>query len=259
MRIVVTGGAGFVGGHLIQRLLDDGHAVLNIDNLTYAAGDPHTHSTNKNYRFVEADINEVRLVTGLFNEFRPTRIIHLAAESHVDRSIANSHPFIHTNIVGTYQLLEATRAYFQSQQPANFRLMHFSTDEVFGSLAKDAEAVGPDGIYRPSSPYSASKAAADHLVHAWKTTHGIPTQLIRSTNIFGPGQHEEKLIPTVFRKALAGQPIPIYGDGQNRRDWLHVTDCVEVLTRIGAVDSDETRNIAGRFEISNRELATQVM
>ena len=261
----MTGGAGFIGTHLTKHLLDAGHSVLNIDNLTYAAGDPHQHGRNQNYRFVEADINELRLVIGLLDEFCPDRIIHLAAETHVDRSIQDSVPFIHSNVMGTQRLLEATRRFLEHHDIAEFRLIHFSTDEVFGSLGDDDAPIGTESPYQPSSPYAASKAAADHLVHAWNVTFGIPTQLVRSTNVFGPGQHQEKLIPTILTNAIHGRPIPIYGSGENRRDWLYVADCVEILTKISVVSlsasgssKSPTFNLSGGWEVTNNRIASLV-
>jgi dTDP-glucose 4,6-dehydratase len=260
MRVIVTGGAGFIGSSLCRHLvLDQGWTVLNIDKLTYAANlkSLETIEQHIGYKFVRADICDRATLDSQFSEFAPDAVMHLAAESHVDRSISGSDEFIRTNVLGTHTLLETARAYW-SKLPATakgrFRFLHVSTDEVYGSL-------GPTGFfveqtpYDPRSPYSASKAASDHLVSAWHETYGLPTLISNCSNNYGPYHFPEKLVPLVLLNALEGKPLPVYGDGQNIRDWLYVEDHVRALVlvltkgRLG-----EKYNVGGRSERTNLQV-----
>lgn len=264
MRILVTGGAGFIGSALCRHLVGElGAAVLNIDCLTYAADlrSLKAISGDTSYRFSRIDICDGAALDAALNAFEPTAIVHLAAESHVDRSIANSSRFIRTNVLGTHTLLECTRRYWlglPKEAKASFRFLHVSTDEVFGSL-------GPSGAFRestpynPSSPYSASKAASDHLVRAWHRTYGLPTLICNCSNNYGPFQYPEKLIPLTILNAVEGLPLPVYGDGSNVRDWLYVDDHVRALWAVlkrGRIG--ESYNIGGRGERTNIEVVTQI-
>ncbi|MEM7767254.1 MAG: dTDP-glucose 4,6-dehydratase [Pseudomonadota bacterium] len=256
MRLVITGGAGFIGSAVVELAATRGHPVLNIDALTYAAN-PDTLSTLAslpNYTFLQAEIGDSPTITKALDQFAPDTIIHLAAESHVDRSIDGPSPFIDTNIVGTFRLLEATRAHAASRRASEVRFLHVSTDEVFGSL-------GPTGSfdetspYRPNSPYSASKAASDMLVRAWGETYGLAVLISNCSNNYGPRQYPEKLIPTVIEAARQGRPIPIYGQGTQIRDWLHVDDHADALLRIAADGQPgETYAVGGRAERTNLDL-----
>jgi dTDP-glucose 4,6-dehydratase len=255
--IFVTGGAGFIGSAVIRHLLDDTQArVVNIDKLTYASNldsIPQAES-NRRYNFVRADIGDGHALRRLFDEHKPQFVMNLAAESHVDRSIDGPAAFIETNVVGTFTLLQETLRYWRSLDRAalgRFRFHHVSTDEVYGSL-------GPQGLftettpYAPNSPYSASKAASDHLVRAWRETYGLPTLVTNCSNNYGPYHFPEKLIPHIIIKSLAEEPLPVYGDGQNVRDWLYVEDHARALTLVverGTVG--ETYNIGGRNERTN--------
>ena len=258
MRLLVTGGAGFIGSALIRHLIrDTAHQVLNLDKLTYAGnleslaeidGDPR-------YRFLRADIGDRAAVEAALAGFQPDAILHLAAESHVDRSIDGPAAFIQTNIVGTYHLLEAARAYWLAlpeARRATFRFHHVSTDEVYGDLHGSDALFTEATPYAPSSPYSASKAASDHLVRAWQRTYGLPVLVTNCSNNYGPYHFPEKLIPLVILNALEGKPLPVYGDGAQVRDWLFVEDharaLVEVVSR-GRVG--ETYNIGGHNEQTN--------
>ena len=255
--IFVTGGAGFIGSALIRHLLEDTEAsVVNIDKLTYAAcldSIPQAGS-NRRYRFAQVDICDGPALRKLFDEFKPQHVMNLAAESHVDRSIDGPAAFIETNVVGTFTLLQQALHHWRGLEraaQAAFRFHHISPDEVYGSLG--AEGLFSESTpYAPNSPYSASKASSDHLVRAWRETYGLPTIITNCSNNYGPYQFPEKLIPHMIIKALAGEPLPVYGDGQNVRDWLHVEDHARALSlvlergRIG-----ETYNIGGRSERSN--------
>jgi dTDP-glucose 4,6-dehydratase len=255
-RIIVTGGAGFIGSAVVRHLIDSGHDVLNFDKLTYA-GDIRSVSSaadSPRYRFVEADICDARAVKAAIADFRPTRIMHLAAESHVDRSINGPGEFIHTNLIGTYTTLEAARAYWQQLGDADrdaFRFLHVSTDEVYGSL-------GEEGLftettpYDPSSPYSASKAGSDHLAKAWQRTFGLPVVVSNCSNNYGPFHFPEKLIPLTILNALDGRDLPVYGKGENVRDWLYVEDHARALDLIAERGRPgETYNVGGRNERRN--------
>jgi dTDP-glucose 4,6-dehydratase len=256
MRVIVTGGAGFIGSALVRHLVELGHSVLVVDKLTYA-GDRRTLAACEGapgFTFLQADICDADHMRQAFADYVPDAVMHLAAESHVDRSIASAAPFIQTNIVGTFALLEAARALVADYDAARrdaFRFLHVSTDEVFGSL-------GPTGAftettpYDPRSPYSASKAGSDHLARAWHETYGLPTIITNCSNNYGPYHFPEKLIPLVTLNALEGRPLPVYGDGGNIRDWLFVEDHVRAL--VAAVTRGrpgETYNIGGRAERTN--------
>jgi dTDP-glucose 4,6-dehydratase len=264
MRILVTGGAGFIGSALCRWLIDTtGHDVLNVDALTYAASPASLApvASNARYRFLKADICDAAAMAAAFADYRPDAVMHLAAESHVDRSITGSDAFVKTNVLGTHVLLEAARAYWNglaSEAAARFRFLHVSTDEVYGSL-------GPEGLfhettpYDPSSPYSASKAAADHLAIAWQRTYGFPVVVSNCSNNYGPCQFPEKLIPLVILNALEEKPLPVYGDGSNVRDWLYVDDHVRGLLLVlekGVLG--EKYNIGGRNEQTNLAVVEQI-
>jgi dTDP-glucose 4,6-dehydratase len=237
MRVIVTGGAGFIGSALIRRLIEkSAHQVLNLDKLTYAATltSLDSVSANPRYRFVRADICDGQTVAETFRAFDPDVIVHLAAESHVDRSIDGPGDFIQTNVVGTYTLLQAALVHFRtlpSDRQQRFRFHHVSTDEVFGSL-QPSGFFTESTAYDPRSPYSASKASSDHLARAWNHTFGLPLLLTNSSNNYGPHQFPEKLIPLMIIKALAGETLPIYGTGENIRDWLFVDDHAEALQMV---------------------------
>ncbi len=256
-RVLVTGGAGFIGSAVVRLLAGEvGAEVLNVDKLTYAGNLETLRSVSNlpNYRFTQADIADRAAMAQLFAEFRPDHVMHLAAESHVDRSITGAADFINTNIVGTFTLLEAARGYWSGLDPAGkdaFRFLHVSTDEVYGSL-------GPDGLfaettpYDPSSPYSASKAASDHLATAWMRTYGLPIVISNCSNNYGPFHFPEKLIPLVTLNALEGKPLPVYGRGDNIRDWLYVEDHARALwTIVTHGRLGEKYNVGGRNERTN--------
>ncbi len=257
MKILVTGGAGFIGSALCRYLISEvGADVLNVDKLTYAA---NLHSLDpvvdhERYQFLKADICDADAMGQAMQSFQPDGVVHLAAESHVDRSITGSAAFVETNIVGTYVLLEAARAYWSGLKAARreaFRFLHVSTDEVYGSLGADG-LFREDTAYDPSSPYSASKAASDHLAAAWQRTYGFPSLISNCSNNYGPHQFPEKLIPLMILNACDGKPLPVYGNGQNVRDWLYVDDHARALYTIltkGRVG--ETYNVGGRNEQSN--------
>jgi dTDP-glucose 4,6-dehydratase len=256
--ILVTGGAGFIGSNFVLDWLAGGdEPVVNLDKLTYAGNLANLASVQGDVRhtFVQGDIGDSALIDRLLAEHRPRAIVNFAAESHVDRSIHGAEDFIATNIVGTFRLLEAARGHW-SQLPADdkaaFRFLHVSTDEVYGTLAPDAPAFTEEHVYEPNSPYSASKAASDHLVRAWHHTHGLPVLTTNCSNNYGPYHFPEKLIPLMIVNALAGKPLPIYGDGQQVRDWLYVTDHCSAIRRVlEAGRLGETYNIGGWNEKTN--------
>jgi dTDP-glucose 4,6-dehydratase len=256
--VLVTGGAGFIGANFVLDWLSLGQGtIVNLDKLTYAGNRDNLSGVADNPRhiLVEGDIGDGELVAKLLNEHCPFAVINFAAESHVDRSIHGAADFIATNIVGTYRLLESTRAYFQTLSASEkeaFRFLHVSTDEVFGSLELQAPPFNESNRYLPNSPYSASKAASDHLVRAWHHTYGLPIVITNCSNNYGPFQFPEKLIPLTINHALTNRPLPVYGDGAQRRDWLYVTDhCAAIRAVLQRGRVGETYNIGGRTEKTN--------
>ena len=265
MKILVTGGAGFIGSCVVrQALLDSQLQIVNVDKLTYAgnlASLPEAES-NPNYRFCRVDICDPSALDSVFAEHAPDAVMHLAAESHVDRSIDGPEAFMHTNIMGTYQLLEASRRYLAIQgqdKAANFRFHHISTDEVYGDLEGPEDYFREDTPYAPSSPYSASKASSDHLVRAWHRTYGLPVLLTNCSNNYGPYHFPEKLIPHMILNALAGKPLPVYGDGSQVRDWLYVEDHARALLTVAQHgEIGETYNIGGHNERRNLQVVEAI-
>ena len=265
MTILVTGGAGFIGANFVlDWLAQHDEPIVNLDKLTYAGNLDSLKSLKDDARhiFVQGDIGDKALVSQLLAQYQPRAILNFAAESHVDRSIKSPTNFIDTNIIGTFNLLEAVRAYWLSldqQLQTSFRFLHVSTDEVYGSLLPQDPAFAETNQYQPNSPYSASKAASDHLVRAWHHTYGLPVLTTNCSNNYGPYHFPEKLIPLVILNALAGKPLPIYGDGQQIRDWLYVKDhcaairCVLANGRVG-----ETYNVGGWNEKANLEVVKTI-
>ncbi|WP_163849186.1 dTDP-glucose 4,6-dehydratase [Pseudooceanicola aestuarii] len=261
MKILITGGAGFIGSAVVRQAVEAGHEVVNLDALTYAANLESLSSVAESplYAFEQADIRDRPAFDRIFAAHRPDAVMHLAAESHVDRSIDGPALFIETNVTGTFNLLEAARTHWQATgKPDGFRFHHISTDEVYGSL-------GPTGKftentpYDPRSPYSASKAASDHLVRAWGETYGLPVLVTNCSNNYGPFHFPEKLIPVVILRALAGEPIPVYGDGSNVRDWLFVEDHADaLLTVLQRGEVGRTYNIGGENEAANIDLVRMI-
>jgi len=291
MKILVTGGSGFIGSNLVRLLVEEkGESVINLDKLTYAGNSESLADLegNSNYTFEQVDLCDAAALSAVFAKHQPDAVMHLAAESHVDRSIDGPGEFIQTNIIGTFNLLQASLAYWRSLPEAvrvesssvetdsepescsslelktrtsncptksDFRFLHVSTDEVYGSLAADAPGFSETHAYDPHSPYSASKAASDHLARAWADTYGLPVLVTNCSNNYGPYQFPEKLIPVVILKCLRGEPIPVYGKGENIRDWLYVTDHAEALyTVVTKGRVGETYNIGGNNERTNLEL-----
>jgi len=259
--ILVTGGAGFIGGNFVMDWIAAGLGpVVNLDKLTYAGNLDSLKSLESDPRhiFVQGDIGDTALVSELLARHRPAAIVNFAAESHVDRSIDGPAEFIRTNVVGTFGLLEAARAYWntlEGEQKAAFRFLHVSTDEVYGSLDKDAPAFSETNRYEPNSPYSATKAASDHLVRAYYHTYGLPVLTTNCSNNYGPFHFPEKLIPLVIHNALAGKPLPIYGDGQQIRDWLYVKDHCSAIRRVlEAGTPGEVYNVGGWNEKANLDV-----
>ena len=257
MKLLVTGGAGFIGSAVVRLAVARGHSVVNLDALTYAACLDNVADVADSplYAFEQADIRDADALRRIFDEHAPDAVMHLAAESHVDRSIDGPGTFIETNVTGTYTMLEAARSYWVRQgKPQEFRFHHISTDEVFGTLGETG-LFTEDTPYQPNSPYSASKAASDHLVRAWHETYGLPVVLSNCSNNYGPYHFPEKLIPVVILNAIAGKPLPIYGDGSNVRDWLYVEDHADALLTVleqGALG--RSYNIGGENERTNLEL-----
>ena len=261
MRILVTGGAGFIGSALIRRLIRRTDAeIINLDKLTYAATPEALEETaqDRRYRLVEGDICDRGLIEALLEDTAPDAIMHLAAESHVDRSIDGPAAFIETNVTGTFTLLDAVRRW-RSGRRGDFRFHHVSTDEVFGSLSPDGPAFSEETPYRPNSPYAASKAASDHLVRAWGETYGLPVVITNCSNNYGPWQFPEKLIPVMVIAAAEGRQMPVYGRGENVRDWLHVEDhaaALQLVLERGA--AGRSYNIGGSAERRNIDLVRRI-
>lgn len=265
MKILITGGAGFIGSAVIRTLINNtAYEVVNVDNLTYA-GNPDSLASIADllrYTHEQVDICDKRALAGVFEEHQPSCVMHLAAESHVDRSIDGPDDFISTNIVGTFNLLEVARHYFESLSEAKkrqFRFHHISTDEVYGDLAGTTDLFTEETPYSPSSPYSASKAASDHLVRAWGRTYGLPFIITNCSNNYGPYHFPEKLIPHIILNAIHGKPLPIYGDGSQIRDWLYVGDHAKALIKVVTEgEIGETYNIGGHNEKTNLEVVETI-
>ena len=265
MSIIVTGGAGFIGSNFVlDWLAQSDEMVINLDKLSYAGNLENLSSLqgNSSHQFVKGDIADTNLLVALFAQYQPRAVINFAAESHVDRSILGPGEFVQTNIVGTFNLLEAVRAYWgalPAVQKTAFRFLHVSTDEVYGSLAPDAPAFTETHRYEPNSPYSASKAASDHLVRAYHHTYGLPVLTTNCSNNYGPYHFPEKLIPLMIVNALAGKPLPVYGDGQQVRDWLYVKDHCSAIRRVleGGTLGD-VYNVGGWNEKPNLEIVQTV-
>lgn len=258
---MVTGGAGFIGSAVVRHLINNtNYRVVNIDKLTYAGNlaSLSTISNHPHYNFIRADICDANVMDKVFAEFQPNIVMHLAAESHVDRSIDGPSEFIQTNIVGTYTLLEAARKYWvqlTEEKKQAFRFHHISTDEVYGDLHGTDDLFTETTPYAPSSPYSASKASSDHLVRAWLRTFGLPTIVTNCSNNYGPYHFPEKLIPLMILNALSGKPLPVYGDGKQIRDWLFVEDHARALVQVATIGKiGETYNIGGHNEKQNIEV-----
>jgi len=263
MKLLVTGGAGFIGSAVVRLAVARGHQVVNLDALTYAACLQNVAAIADSplYAFEHADIRDRAALDRIFAAHRPDAVMHLAAESHVDRSIDGPGDFIDTNITGTFNMLEAARKYWMAQgRPEGFRFHHISTDEVFGSLPSDPSVKFTETTaYDPRSPYSASKAASDHLVRAWHETYGLPVVLSNCSNNYGPYHFPEKLIPVVILNALAGKPLPIYGDGSNVRDWLYVEDHADALLLVASQGQvGRSYNIGGENERTNLQLVQTI-
>lgn len=264
MRVIVTGGAGFIGSAVVRHLvLEKGFDVLNIDKLTYAGTltSLKVLESNKHHRFLRADICDGRAMAEAFTAFQPDRVMHLAAESHVDRSINGAKDFIETNVHGTFTVLECARSYWQGldgEAKSRFRFLHVSTDEVYGTLGEEG-LFSEETPYDPSSPYSASKAASDHLAKAWARTYRMPIVVSNCSNNYGPYHFPEKLIPLIILNALEGKPLPVYGDGANIRDWLYVEDharALDVIVERGRIG--ETYNVGGRNERRNIDVVHRI-
>jgi dTDP-glucose 4,6-dehydratase len=263
-KILVTGGCGFIGSSFVTQQILQGNFVVNVDKMTYAANAANVLevANNKNYHFVKGDICDQSLIYNLLQQFEIDWLVNFAAESHVDNSIANADVFIQTNINGTFSLLQACRQYYDelvNAKKTDFRFLHVSTDEVFGSLKEDEMPFAEESAYRPNSPYSASKAASDHLVRAWRETYKLPTIITNCSNNYGPKQHPEKLIPTIIRSALGGKDIPIYGNGKNIRDWIFVEDhCRGIELAISKGRAGETYCFGGECEMRNIDIAEKI-
>lgn len=265
MKFLVTGGAGFIGSAVVRHLIHDlGHEVLNVDKLTYAGNLESLEAVQGSplYTFEQADVCDAAAMSGLFEQYQPDRVMHLAAESHVDRSIDGPAAFIESNVVGTYVMLDAARQYWLQLDEArrqDFRFHHISTDEVYGDLEGTDDLFTEDTPYAPSSPYSASKASSDHLVRAWNRTYGFPVVITNCSNNYGPYQFPEKLIPLVILNAISGKALPIYGRGEQIRDWLYVEDHARALVHVVLEGDDgETYNIGGHNEMCNIDVVKAV-
>lgn len=265
MKILVTGGAGFIGSAVIRYLIEQtDHQVLNVDKLTYAGNLQSLQAVadSPRYQFSHTDIGNADAIAKIFEDFCPDAVMHLAAESHVDRSISGAKVFVDTNVVGTFVLLEASRTYYETltdDRKARFRFHHISTDEVFGDLAQSGALFCEDTAYAPSSPYAATKASSDHLVRAWGRTYGLPIVISNCSNNYGPYQFPEKLIPLVILNAINGKPLPIYGDGCQIRDWLYVDDHAQALYLVlTQAKIGESYNIGGHNELKNIEVVHKI-
>ena len=263
--IFVTGGAGFIGSNFILKWLNySEESILNIDNLSYAANLKNLSAAEKDirYKFEKVNIQNQQKIEDLFFENKPRAIINFAAESHVDKSIEGPEAFINANILGTFSMLNAALNYYKvisKEEKRSFRFIHVSTDEVFGSLKKEDQSSNEKSAYKPNSPYSASKAASDHLVRAWFHTYGLPTITSNCTNNYGPRQFTEKLIPLMISNAVKGKKLPIYGDGKNIRDWLYVEDhCSAIIKILEKGKVGETYNIGGNSEKNNNEIVSEI-
>ena len=263
MAIIVTGGCGFIGSRLIRALIKENENVINIDKLTYAADIKNTKefSDNKNYIFVKGDIIDDGFIKKTIKKYEPKAIIHLAAESHVDRSINNPKNFITTNIIGTFNLLEASKEYLDDKKSLlkKFKFIHISTDEVYGSLDKNSKSFTEESLYSPNSPYSASKAASDHLVRSYYKTFRLPTIITNCSNNYGPNQYPEKLIPLTVKNLILKKQIPIYGNGLQIRDWLHVDDhCRAIIKILYEGKPGKKFNIGSSNELTNIYLVNKI-
>lgn len=262
--ILVTGGCGFIGSCFVKKQIDKGNFVLNIDKLTYAGSPANVEAvaSNPNYRFTKADINETALIQNLLNYNKIDWVVNFAAESHVDNSISGPGIFVQTNINGTYSMLQASLNYYKNlsaEKKNDFRFLHVSTDEVFGSLQENDEPFNENSRYQPNSPYSASKASSDHLVRAWQETYKLPTIITNCSNNFGPFQNHEKLIPTIIRSCIQNKDIPIYGNGKNIRDWIYVGDhCDGIEMALTNGKTDQTYLFGGEKELRNLEIAYKI-
>ena len=262
MKILVTGGCGFIGSTLVKELISTtNHNVANIDCISYSGNLENLKEVDKNsrYSFFETNILDINAIGKVFDSFQPDYIIHLAAESHVDRSIDSSEIFLNTNIIGTYNLLETSRHFYCKNKKPNFRFLHVSTDEVYGDLSLQDKPFTETSRYKPSSPYSASKASSDHIVRSWGRTYGLPVLITNCSNNYGPFQFPEKLIPIVLMNATKLNEIPIYGDGLQIRDWLYVKDHVDaLLTVLENGKIGETYNIGGNCEMTNIDIVKNI-
>ena len=262
MRILVTGGCGFIGSHLVKKLLKNKkNIVLNLDSIAKYSSNESLNEIllNKNYKFKKCDINNFKKLKQIIFEFKPKIIFHLAAESHVDRSIESSLSFIKTNILGTFNLLEISRVYLEKYKKLKFKFIHISTDEVYGELKQNEKKFVENSPYLPNSPYSASKASSDHLVRAWNKTYKLPTIITNCSNNYGPWQFPEKLIPLIIYKLINKKNLPVYGNGKNIRDWIYVEDHVRALIIISQKGKiGQKYNIGSNYEISNINLVKRI-